>query len=93
MKTICNKDPWSEVLEKRVEELEQKVKTHESSIDKNIARFKEWASTASDIEILYDGEDKIKRVTKVYNTYRALWDELNKAKAELQDYKAIKNLK
>ena len=87
MSTECRKDPWMRVLEGRVEELRKKTEMHEDNINRAIAQFREWASTANDLEIYYGAEEHGKRVTSVRETYKAVWADYKKAEAELERYK------
>lgn len=80
-------DAWLKVLEDRVEELRKKTEMHEDNINRAIAQFREWVSTASDFDIYYGAEEHGKRVTSVRETYKAVWNEFHKAEAELENYK------
>lgn len=84
---MTNNDAWLKVLEQRVEELQLKCDTCNRAITKAVARFKEWVQMTDDLEIVYDAKYQAERLTKAKETYHAAWQELNKAKAELQDYK------
>lgn len=85
-------DAWEKVLIERVEELELKERNHYDNISDSVARFRKWVSEASEYEIVDNAEFEAKRVHDVRETYRVIWAELNKAKAELQNYKGIKGL-
>lgn len=85
-------DAWLKVLEDRVTELQQKHDTHRKSIDKTIAEFRKWVNTTDDLYIYYDVEYKAEEIAKVRETYKAVWHELKRAEAELQNYKETMGL-
>lgn len=80
-------DAWLKVLEERVAELQQKEQTHKKEVSRVIARFRNWAATADEFDIYYDVEYRAKDVASVRETYKAVWHELKKAEAELEEYK------
>ena len=83
---------WLKVLEDRVTELQQKYDAHRKNIDKTIAEFREWAKESDDLDLFYDIEYRAEKVAKVRETYKAVWHELKKAEAELQNYKETMGL-
>lgn len=85
-------DAWLKVLEGRVEELRKKTETHEENVHKKIAHFREWASSAEDLDIYYCAEDMGKEMTSVRETYKAVWTEYKKAEAELFRYKEVMHI-
>lgn len=85
-------DAWEKVLISRVEELRKKTETHKENIHKKIAHFREWASSAEDLDIYYCAEDIGKEMTSVRETYKAVWTEYKKAEAELFRYKEVMHI-
>ena len=86
---MTNNDAWLKELERRVEELRKKTEMHEDNVNRAIAQFREWVSTASDFDIYYGAEDHGKRVTSVRETYKAVWADFKRAEAELERYKEV----
>lgn len=81
------KDAWEEVLEKRVAELKKKEELHRGEISRVVANFRKWVADADECEIYHDAEWKVKSISSIKETYKAVWHEYKKAEAELENYR------
>ena len=86
-------DAWEKVLIGRVDELRKKTETHEENVHKKIAHFREWASSAEDLDIYYCAEDMGKEMTSVKETYKAVWQKYKEAERELFNYRQTMHIR
>lgn len=84
---MANNDAWLKVLEQRVAELKRKEELHKEEIGNVIARFRDWVNEAEDIDIYYNAEYEVSKVTNQRETYKSAWAAFKKAEAELENYK------